>query len=143
MNNKKIEFINIANKNGFKEITFAAYLKKDWVSHSLVITLNNENIIKKIYINSNKYGSVEWINGLGLKDFRFWETEDNAVTNTFISEKYVALLADGVANLEFAKEKIIPNVLNNFADQKLAKLLKKILCLKEYNTEFIYSRSTR
>jgi hypothetical protein len=128
----KIELLAIDPDDSGTKISFASFLKKDYVAKSMVIYLDSNAIIAKIFFSSNSYGSVEWINGQGLKNSRAWESEDAAKAQSYLTRRYTAILSDGAAGNDYARDLIIPDILENLASEDVAEWIGDVLSVKEY-----------
>jgi hypothetical protein len=128
----KIELLAIDRDESGTKISFASFLRRDYVAKSLVIYLDENRIIVKIFFSSNTYGSVEWINGQGLKNSRAWESEEAAKAQSYLTRRYTAILSDGVAGNEYARDHIIPDIIDNLASMDLAEWIGDVLRVKEY-----------
>ncbi|OHD66994.1 MAG: hypothetical protein A2176_16095 [Spirochaetes bacterium RBG_13_51_14] len=131
-NANKIKLAGIEPTESGKKISFASYLKRDYVDKSLVIYLDRTGIIEKIYFSSNSYGTVEWINGAGLKNCHTWESEDEAKSHNYLSKRYTAILSDGAAAPDYARTRIIPDILDYMDDADSAEWISDILNVREY-----------
>jgi len=120
-------------KGDVKTVIYASYLREGFAERSIQIKLNNSNNFQELYFNSNKYGSVIWKNKIGLTDCHYWETEDEAQKVSDLSRHYTSLLADGVANVDFARKLIIPDILSQLKNNKLSNIINEIINLLEYN----------
>ncbi len=110
-----------------KKLTFASYLKKDFIEKAIIINLSNDNIIKRIFFSSYTFGTVEWLNGSGLGECHKWENEEMAKKSSALSRHYTAILSDGAETPDYARHLIIPDVLNSLADGQLVEVLKKTI----------------
>ena len=124
---QKLIFDKIEEEENRQALHFKSYLKEDFVERALVITVDESNIIRKIYFSSNKYGTTTWINGHGVYDSHRWESEDDLEQLSTLAQRYPSLLEDGFMPPEFAMEKIIPDVLDNLLDSELSSILYKII----------------
>ncbi len=106
-----------------KKLTFASYLKKEYIEKAIVINLSIDNVINRIYFSSNNFGTVEWLNGTGLTNCHKWESEDMAKVPSYLSRRYTAILSDGAATPDYARGLIIPDVLDSLADSQLVEVL--------------------
>jgi len=115
-----------------KRVYFVSYLREGFVERSLVLYIDRKNRIKTIYFSSYEFGSVEWINGHGLQEYRVWEDDDQAEASTYLTRRYTARLADGMADEEYAQESIVPDVLDNLADKDFARFIRKVISAKKF-----------
>jgi len=129
---EKIKLFKIEKDGPATKIFYASFLKKDYVAKSMVIYLDATAIISKIFFSSNDHGTVEWINGQGLRNSRAWESEESAKSQSYISRRYTAILSNGAAGNDFARERIIPDILDNLADGEIAEWIGDVLSVKEY-----------
>lgn len=129
---EKINLLAVDRDGTDTKISFASFLKKDYVDMSMVIYLDANNIISKIFFSSNDHGSVEWINGQGLRNSRAWESEESAKSSSYLTRRYTAILSDGVAGNDFARKHIIPGILDNLASGEIAEWIGDVLSVKEY-----------
>ncbi len=128
----KIELLAVDTDESGTKISFASFLRRDYVAKSMVIYLDTNGIIVKIFISSNDYGSVEWINGQGLKNSRAWESEDAAKAQSYLTRRYTAILSDGAAGNDYARDRIIPDILDNLDSGDIAEWIGDVLNVKEY-----------
>ncbi|MBN2158413.1 MAG: hypothetical protein JW807_03385 [Spirochaetes bacterium] len=128
----KIRFVSVELTDTGKKIAFASFLKKDYVENSMVVYLEKNDIIGKIFFSSHVHGTVEWINGAGLKNCHRWESEDQAKSPTYLTARYTSILSDGAVDANYARETIIPDVLDNLYDADIAELVSDIVQVKEY-----------
>jgi|GEM_PF-436492 len=110
-----------------KKLTFASYLKRDYIEKAVIINLSNDNIIERIFFSSNNFGTVEWKNGSGLGDCHKWENEDMAKKSSSLSRHYTAILSDGAETPDYARHLIIPDVLDSLADNQLVEVLNNTI----------------
>jgi hypothetical protein len=125
-----------------KKIYFVSYLREGFVERSLVIYIDKKNKLKTIYFSSYEFGSVEWINGNGLQEYRVWEDDEQAEASTYLTRRYTARLADGMADEQYAQERIIPDVLENLADKDFSQFIRKIISKKRYRSKIDFNTFT-
>ena len=123
-----------------KKLTFASYLKKDYIEKAIVINLTGDNVIKRVYFSSNNFGTVEWLNGSGLNNCHKWESEDMAKVPSYLSRRYTAILSDGAATLDYARDLIIPDVLDSLADSQLVEVLENTVSRESTSERLDLSR---
>jgi len=133
----KLYFEKMVIEDDHKKIYFTSYLRSDFVERSLVMTLNKNFTVSHIYLNSYEHGSAEWYNGEGLAESRFWESDDQAESSTYLTRRYTVRMANGPAKNEFAEKKIVPDVLDNMADRSFAKHVKRIVAKEKYSRRII------
>lgn len=126
---KQVAFDNYGSE---KKISFASFLRENYVAKSMVIYLDQNDIISKIFFSSNTYGTVEWVNGSGLKNCHKWESEDEAKAQSYLTRRYTAILSDGAAENDYAQAHIIPDIMDNLSDANIAEWISDILQVKEY-----------
>jgi len=113
-----------------RKLVFSSYLRRDFVERSVVITLGGDGRVDHIYFSSYRHGSVEWHNGSGFSECRLWETEDQAREPTYLTRRYTMRLSNGEAGPGFAENTIVPDVLENMADDEVASILTRITARK-------------
>ncbi len=128
----KIKLVAVENTESGKKIAFASFLKKDYVAKSLVIYTDSSNVITGIFFSSDVHGTVEWINGSGLKNCHQWESEDQARSQSYLTRRYTAILSDGSVSTDFARDFIIPDILDNLDNADIAEWVADILRVREY-----------
>ncbi len=128
----KIKLVNLENTDDGKKIAFASFLRKDYVAKSLVIYLDGSGVISRIFFSSDTHGTVEWINGRGLQNSHRWESDDQAKSRSYLTRRYTAILADGSVDTEFARDFIIPDILDNLDSPDTAEWVADILNTREY-----------
>ncbi len=128
----KIKLMGVNDTESGKKIAFASFLRKDYVAKSLVIYLDEANLITGIFFSSDTHGTVEWINGTGLKNSHRWESEDQAKSQSYLTRRYTAILSDGSAGSDFARDFIIPDILDNMENADVAEWVGDILRTREY-----------
>ena len=128
----KLKLVALDNFEPEKKISFASYLRENYVAKSLVIYLDRNNTISKIFFSSDSHGTVEWINGSGLKNCHKWESEDEAKSQSYLTRRYTAILSDGAAGNDYAQDFIIPDILDNLYDDNIAEWIRDILQVREY-----------
>lgn len=138
----KLRFVSIERTETGKKIAFASFLKKDYVANSLVVYTGKNDLIEKIFFSSNAHGTVEWINGAGLKNCHRWESEEQAHSPTYLTKRYTTILSDGAAGLDHARETIIPDILDNLHDVDIAEQISDVIQVKEYLIPVDFSRYT-
>lgn len=139
----KIKLLNIENTDEGKKIAFASFLRKDYVAKSLVMYLDGSDIISKMFFSSDTYGTVEWINGRGLQNSHRWESDDQAKSLSYLTRRYTAILSDGSVDTEFARDFIIPDILDNLDNADTAEWIADILNTREYLVRVDTARFTR
>ncbi len=128
----KIKLVAVEDTESGKKIAFASFLRKDYVAKSLVIYIDGNNIITGMFFSSDVHGTVEWINGSGLKNCHRWESEDQARSRSYLTRRYTAILSDGSASADFARDFIIPDILDNMDNADRAEWVADILRVREY-----------
>lgn len=128
----RIRLLSVERDASRGKISFASFLKQDYVAKSLVIYLDGNSIIEKIFFSSDIYGTVEWENGKGLVNCHTWETEDQAREPTYLTRRYTSILSDGAADAGYAHETIVPDVLDNLEDGETAEWVEDIISVREY-----------
>lgn len=134
---KLLTFESMKNTQDGCKLYFTSYLRKDFVERSLVITLNRDFTVSDIYLSSYVYGSVEWINGSGLAECRQWETDEQAEAPGYLTRRYTSRMSDGYAPEGHAEGLLIPDVLDNLENSKLAHVVKSILAVKKSRKKII------
>jgi hypothetical protein len=129
---ERIRLLSVERDASSGKISFASFLKKDYVAKSLVIYLDGSGIIEKIFFSSNTYGTVEWENGRGLVNCHVWESEDQARKPTYLTRRYTSILSDGAVDAGYARETILPDVLDNMEDGETAEWIEDIISVREY-----------
>jgi hypothetical protein len=119
------------------KLYFTSYLRKDFVEKSVVITLKKNFIISRIYLTSYDFGSVEWINGIGLSESRKWETEEQAEAQGYLTRRYTSRISDGYAPEGQAENLLIPDVLNDLDNKEIVKILKSLMKVKKSKRKII------
>ena len=99
-----LKLVAFDNYGSEKKISFASFLRENYVAKSMVIYLDQNDIISKIFFSSNTYGTVEWVNGSGLKNCHKWESEDEAKAQSYLTRRYTAILSDGAAENDYAQD---------------------------------------
>jgi hypothetical protein len=128
----KLTLVAIENTESGKKIAFASFLKQDYVAKSLVIYLDGNSVITGIFFSSDAHGTVEWINGSGLKNSHRWESEDQAKSRSYLTRRYTAILSNGSAGTDFARDYIIPDILDNMESAEVAEWVADLLRTREY-----------
>jgi hypothetical protein len=128
----KLKLIKIDTIDTGKKISFASFLRENYVAKSLVMYIDRNGIIEKMFLSSDTYGTVEWQNGTGLKNSHSWETEDEAKQPTYLTRRYTSILSDGAMDNDFAREKIIPDILDNLLYADIAEWVGDVLQVREY-----------
>jgi len=131
MSMKKLEFEKSMEEGETRKVYYTSYLRTDFVERSLVLTLKENGTVKEIFLSSYYYGSVEWRNGYGLVEPRLWENEDQAVSPSYLTRRYTVRMANGPATHNHAVDMMIPDVLDNLDNQKLAKTIGSLLDKKK------------
>ena len=127
-----IKLVSITRTESGKKIAYAYYLRQDFVAKSMVIYLDSAGIIEKIFFSSDEYGTVEWRNGTGLAECHRWESEDQARSKSYLTRRYTTILSNGVADLDYARMVIIPDILDNLSDGNVAEWISDIVRTREY-----------
>ncbi len=128
----KIKLVALEDTESGKKIAFASFLRKDYVAKSLVVYIDRNNVISGIFFSSDIHGTVEWINGSGLKNCHQWESEDQAKSRSYLSRRYTAILSDGSVTMDYARDFIIADILDNLASADVAEWVGDILHTREY-----------
>lgn len=134
----KLYFEKVVNEDDQKKLYFASYLRTDFVERSLVVTLDNDDIVKSIYFSSYDFGSAEWVNEHGIVDGRLWESDDQAGAATYLTRRYTVRMANGPATGSFAHEKIVPDVLDNLVDRDFAEIIIQMITGKSSSIKIDY-----
>ncbi|HOP30073.1 MAG TPA: hypothetical protein PK293_09145 [Spirochaetota bacterium] len=129
----KLVFEKITENGKERKLYFTSYLRTDFVERSLVVTLRKNSTVKEIFLSSYHFGSVEWKSGTGLVEPRLWESEEQAVSPSYLTRRYTVRMANGPATVNLAVEKMIPDVLDNMENSKLAETIASILAAKKSN----------
>lgn len=116
---------------------FTSYLRADFVERALVVTLHKNRKIKALFFSAYRYGTVEWINGEGLVEPRLWESDEQAVSPSYLTRRYTVRMADGPATEASAVENIIPDVLDNMENTGLADTIRKIVRRKKSSVKIV------
>lgn len=132
MDDKDILKLIKINRDSETKIYFASYLREDYVAKSLVICLDKGMIIESIYFSSDTHGTVEWKNGVGLTDCHRWESEDQAKEPSYLTRRYTTILTNGVRDTDYAREMIIPDILDKLQNAHVAEWVHDVVLVKEY-----------
>ncbi len=127
----KLIFEKITEDREERKLYFTSYLRTDFVERSLVLTLRKNNTVKEIFLSSYHFGSVEWKSGTGLVEPRLWESEEQAVSPSYLTRRYTVRMANGPATQNLAVEKMIPDVLENMENSEIAARISSILATKK------------
>lgn len=127
----KLVFEKSVNEGEYRKIYFTSYLRTDFVERSMVVTLRKNNTVREIFLSSYHFGSVEWKSGAGLVEPRLWESEEQAVSPSYLTRRYTVRMANGPATQNLAVEKMIPDVLDNMENRKFAEKISSILVTKK------------
>ena len=136
MDDKDIIKLIKINRDSETKIYFASYLREDYVAKSLVITLDGGMTIESIYFSSDTYGTVEWTNGVGLTDCHRWESEDQAKEPSYLTRRYTTILTNGAREADYAKELIIPDILDKLQNADVAEWIRDVIQVREYLVPF-------
>jgi len=63
---EKLVLHSIEKTGTERHIYFASYLREDFISRSLKLSINENNRINEINFSSNDYGTAVWKNSFGL-----------------------------------------------------------------------------
>ena len=129
---ERIRLLSIEWDDSRGKISFASFLKRDYVAKSMVIYLDGNGIIEKIFFSSDVFGTVEWENGAGLANCHTWENEEQARAHTYLTRRYTSILSDGSADGDYARTTILPDVLDNMEDTDTAEWIEDVVSVKEY-----------
>ena len=138
----ELYFKNIVENEHEKKIYFVSYLRADFVERSLVLYVDKDNKLKTIYFSSYEFGSVEWINGHGLQEYRVWEDDEQAEAPTYLTRRYTTRLADGMADEQYAQKSIIPDVLDNLVDKDFSQFIRRIISRKRHRNKIDFNTFT-
>jgi len=127
----KLVYEKIAEAGEERKLYFTSYLRSDFVERSLVVTLRKNSTVKEIFLSSYHFGSVEWKSGAGLIEPRLWESEEQAVSPSYLTRRYTVRMANGPATNTLAVEQMIPDVLDNMENRELAAKISSILVTKK------------
>lgn len=122
----KLYFEKLVHDDNLCKLYFTSYLRSDFVERSLVVTLDENDVVQSIYFSSYNFGSAEWINEQGIVDSRLWESDEQAGAPTYLTRRYTVRMADGPATGTFANEKIVPDVLDNLVDRDFAEIINRM-----------------
>jgi hypothetical protein len=127
-----LNLVSVATTETGKKVAYAYYLRKDFVAKSMVIYLDSAGIIEKIFFSSDDHGTVEWRNGSGLVDCHRWESEDQAKSQSYLTRRYTSILSNGAADMDYARNVIIPDILDRLHDADVAEWIGDIISVREY-----------
>ena len=127
-----LKLVSIATTETGKKVAYAYYLREDFVAKSMVIYLDGAGIIEKIFFSSDDHGTVEWRNGSGLADCHRWESEDQARSQSYLTRRYTTILSNGAVDMDYARNVIIPDILDNLSDADVAEWIGDIITVREY-----------
>lgn len=71
------------------------------------------------------------MNGDGLVESRSWESDDQAVSSTYLTRRYTVRMANGPVPENIAVINIIPDVLGHMADKNFAIMIEKVIADKK------------
>ena len=134
----KLYFEKVEHDDDQDKLFFTSYLRSDFVERSLVVTLNQDDIVQSIYFSSYEFGSAEWINEHGIVDSRLWESDDQAGSPTYLTRRYTVRMANGPATGSFAHEKIVPDVLDNLVDRDFAEIISRMITRNSTSNKIDY-----
>jgi len=132
-----IKFESIKEADRKYKVYFTSYLRQDFVEKSVVISLSEDFVILNIYISSYDFGSLEWINGIGLTECRKWETEEQSEAPGYLTRRYTARISNGYAPEGYDKNFLIPDVLNSMEDNDIKQILKSVLKVQKTKKKII------
>ncbi len=132
-----IKFESIKETGHTYKVYFTSYLRQDFVEKSVVISLSEDFVISNIYISSYDFGSLEWINGIGLTECRKWETEEQSESPGYLTRRYTARISNGYAPEGYDKIFLIPDVLNSMEDKNIMRILKSVLKVQKSKKKII------
>jgi len=134
---EQIKFESMKLTDTGLKLYFTLYLREEFIEKSAVISLKNDFTISSIYLSSYKFGSVEWINGIGLSECRKWETDEQAEAPGYLTRRYTSRISDGYAPQGHAEKFLLPDILNSFENREIAAVLKSVLKVKKSGKKLI------
>jgi hypothetical protein len=129
---QKVVFEKREPDGDFTVFTYASYLRPDFADRAMTITVSG-SLLRRVFFNSRKFGTAEWINGGGIVECHRWEDEDEAQSPSFLTRMYPSICSDGMLPPDYALKTIIPDVLDNLENIELAATIIKILRRKKVN----------
>ena len=90
------------NDTEFIKLSYEEFLREDFINRALVVWLDHDHLIQKIFYNSSSYGTVYWNTETGLHNCHSWETEDQAMEGSFIQRMYPAITHNGMESIDYA-----------------------------------------
>ncbi|MDA3901695.1 MAG: hypothetical protein PF637_14385 [Spirochaetes bacterium] len=134
-NYMEIQAVKVSDN--FYTIIYISYLRVDFVSKMLKITVNRKNnIVEQLFFSSNSFGTATWTNDSGIVDAHRWETEDTAQNLSFLAKHYPTLLLNGAVGSDYACNEIIPDVLNALESDNLRNEIGSIVEHNRFDIHF-------
>lgn len=126
-----------ARSHGGRELIFEEFQRPEFIRRALIVELDAANSVVGLYFNSTPLGTVTWTPEAGLLNCRSWETEDAAMSGSFLQRMFPTVLHNGAERPEFAA-RIVTDVLSgDYAGAVQVKLRAAIdECLARGATEF-------
>ncbi|MCB1173355.1 MAG: hypothetical protein KDK39_07320 [Leptospiraceae bacterium] len=91
-----------AETNSIK-LSLETPLRENFTAHALVIWIQPDRTISKIYYNSYRFGTVLWLSDQGFVDCHSWESEDQAMEGSFLQRMYPTITHNGVESVDYAR----------------------------------------
>lgn len=124
---KKLIFDDVIVEKNNRIIKFKSFLKEDFIERALIITLDSDDAVQKIYFSSNNYGTAEWIRKSGIYEAHRWETEDDLRSISTLARRYPVILQNGKVPIDYTMSRIVPDVLDNLLSRELSSEIYKII----------------
>ena len=99
------------------KISYEEYLRKDFIRRAMIVWMDTEHEVKKIYFNSSAYGTVYWNSDQGLYNCHSWETEEQAMNGSFLQRMYPTITHNGTESVDYAG-RVKADVLEGFRIEK-------------------------
>ncbi len=129
-----------ARVQGGRELIFEEFQRPEFIRRALIVELDARSAVIGLYFNSTPLGTVAWTPESGFINCRSWESEDAAMTGSFLQRMFPAVLHNGAERPEFAA-RIVTDVLAGDARAPLRVAIDE--CLARGATEFFKTANAR
>lgn len=93
----------LERENGGWVIYFEEYKRANFIKRGLVIYLDEDDYLIKMFYNSSEYGTVYWTPADGFSGCHSWESEDQAMDGSFLKRMYPSITHNGAESVHFAR----------------------------------------
>ncbi|WP_243394062.1 hypothetical protein [Leptospira meyeri] len=112
-------------EDGNATFLIRSYLKEDFIERMIKLKFSQWNPTL-VAFTSYTFGNSIWLEGQGVTEANSWESEGQLIDRSKLTKHFQTSFENSSLSSEYAVQKIIPDVLSELLDEKLAESIQNL-----------------